>query len=46
MKAPRPVIKLSAPVTGQFWPVPVIYEDARLLAIDKPARRRDSKSWS
>ena len=38
MKAPGPVIKLSAPGTGQFWPVPVVYEDSRLLAIDKPAR--------
>lgn len=38
MKASGPVIKLSAPATGQFWPVPVVYEDSRLLAIDKPAR--------
>ena len=38
MKASGPVIKLSAPGTAQFWPVPVVYEDSRLLAIDKPAR--------
>lgn len=38
MKAQGPVIKLSAPGAGLFWPVPVVHEDARLLAIDKPAR--------
>jgi RluA family pseudouridine synthase len=38
MKASGPVIKLSAPGPGQFWPVPVVHEDARLLAVDKPAR--------
>jgi len=34
MKASGPVIKLSAPGAGQFWPVPVLHEDGRLLAID------------
>jgi len=38
MKGSGPVIKLSAPATGQFWPVPVVHEDTRLLALDKPAR--------
>src|SRR2546422_183315 len=31
------VIKLSAPETGEFWPIPVLWEDARLLALDKPS---------
>ncbi len=31
-----PVIKLSAPETGQFWAVPVLWEDTRLLALNKP----------
>jgi RluA family pseudouridine synthase len=31
------VIKLSAPATGDFWEIPVLYEDADLLAISKPA---------
>jgi RluA family pseudouridine synthase len=30
------VIKLSAPETREFWPIPVLWEDARLLALDKP----------
>jgi len=30
------LIKLSAPETREFWPVPVLWEDARLLALDKP----------
>ena len=30
------VIKLSAPETRQFWQIPVLWEDARLLALDKP----------
>lgn len=29
-------LKLSAPKTHQFWKVPVLYEDAQLLALDKP----------
>ena len=35
---PLPPIKLSAPQTGEFWEIPVLYEDAQLLALDKPAR--------
>ena len=31
------VIKLSAPAKGGFWEIPVLYEDAELLALDKPA---------
>jgi len=31
-------IKLSSLVTREFWEVGVLYEDADLLAIDKPAR--------
>lgn len=31
------VIKLSAPATREFWEVPVLFEDAHLLALDKPA---------
>jgi RluA family pseudouridine synthase len=31
------VIKLSSPATRQFWEVPVLFEDAHLLALDKPA---------
>lgn len=30
-------IKLSSPETGDFWEVPVLFEDEHLLAIDKPA---------
>ncbi len=32
-----PAIKLSSPETGGFWEIPVIHEDAQLLAVDKPA---------
>ncbi len=32
------VIKLSAPATHEFWEIPVVHEDAHLLALDKPAR--------
>jgi len=31
------VIKLSAPETREFWQIPVLWEDARLLALDKPS---------
>ncbi len=31
------VIKLSSPATRQYWEIPVLYEDDRLLAIDKPS---------
>jgi RluA family pseudouridine synthase len=30
-------IKLSAPATGGFWEIPVLFEDADLLALDKPS---------
>src|SRR3989442_1946521 len=35
-KPAHAVIKLSAPETREFWPIPVLWEDARLLALDKP----------
>lgn len=31
------VIKLSSPATGEFWEIPVLFEDDHLLALDKPA---------
>ncbi len=31
------IIKLSSPSTREFWEIPVLYEDAHLLALDKPA---------
>jgi RluA family pseudouridine synthase len=30
-------IKLSSPAVHEFWEIPVLYEDAHLLALDKPA---------
>lgn len=33
-----PTIKLSAPATGEFWEIPVLFEDEHLLALAKPAR--------
>ena len=33
-----PPLKLSSPATGEFWELEVVHEDARLLAINKPAR--------
>ena len=33
----QPVIKLSSPITGEFWEIPVVYEDAHLLAVNKPS---------
>lgn len=30
-------IKLSSPATREFWEIPVIYEDADLLGLDKPS---------
>jgi 23S rRNA pseudouridine1911/1915/1917 synthase len=30
-------IKLSSPATREFWEIPVLYEDAHLLVLDKPA---------
>ena len=31
------VIKLSSPATSGFWEIPILYEDACLLALDKPS---------
>jgi RluA family pseudouridine synthase len=31
------VIKLSSPATGEYWEVPVLFEDDFLLALDKPS---------
>ncbi len=33
-----PIIRLSSPATHEFWEVPVLYEDAALLAVNKPSR--------
>ncbi|HWD20578.1 MAG TPA: RluA family pseudouridine synthase [Verrucomicrobiae bacterium] len=30
-------VKLSSPATQEFWEVPILFEDADLLALDKPA---------
>ncbi len=38
MTASGPTIKLSAPATGEFWEIPVLFEDDHLLALAKPAR--------
>ncbi len=35
--SPDRVIKLSSASTREFWEIPVLYEDADLLALDKPA---------
>jgi 23S rRNA-/tRNA-specific pseudouridylate synthase len=35
--APVPVIKISAPEVSGYWEVPVLYVDAHLLVLDKPA---------
>jgi RluA family pseudouridine synthase len=32
-----PPVKLSSPETGQFWELPVLWEDGALLALNKPA---------
>ncbi len=31
-------IKLSSPETKEFWEIPVLFEDAHLLALNKPSR--------
>lgn len=31
-------LKLSSPLTREFWEVPVLFEDEHLLAVDKPSR--------
>ena len=38
MSSPLPPLKLSSPATKEFWPLEVLYEDADLLAINKPAK--------
>ena len=38
MNPAAPAIKLSSRATSEFWEIPVLHEDAQLLAIDKPAR--------
>lgn len=30
-------IKLSSPATGEFWEIPILFEDEHLLALNKPA---------
>ena len=32
------VIKLSSLATKEFWEIPILFEDAHLLALDKPSR--------
>ena len=34
----RDALKLSAPATGEFWEIPVVFEDEHLLALNKPPR--------
>lgn len=31
------VIKLSSPATGEFWEIPILYQDEHVLALNKPA---------
>ena len=31
-------VKLSSPDTGEFWEIPVLFEDGHLLALNKPAQ--------
>ena len=31
------ILKLSSPATRGFWEIPILFEDAHLLALDKPA---------
>ena len=31
------IIKLSSPSTHEYWEIPILFEDADLLALDKPA---------
>src|SRR3954452_14673541 len=37
MKSANPIIKLSSPATNEFWEINVVFEDAHLLAVDKPS---------
>ncbi len=32
------VIKLSSPATREYWEIPVLFEDAHVMALDKPTR--------
>jgi RluA family pseudouridine synthase len=31
------IIKLSSPATSEYWEIPILFEDAHLLALNKPA---------
>ena len=31
-------VKLSSPATGEFWEIPVLFEDDHLLALNKPSQ--------
>jgi RluA family pseudouridine synthase len=31
-------VKLSSPATGEFWEIPVLFEDGHLLALNKPGQ--------
>lgn len=33
-----PFIKVSSPTTGEFWKIPVLFEDADLMVLNKPAK--------
>ncbi|MGD1084606.1 MAG: hypothetical protein ABSA47_07635, partial [Verrucomicrobiota bacterium] len=35
-------LKLSSPATGQFWEIPVLWEDDHLLALNQPSDLRVS----
>jgi RluA family pseudouridine synthase len=37
-----PVVKLSSPATAEFWEIPILYEDAEVLALNKPSGLRVS----
>ena len=41
-----PPLKLSSPATHDFWVIPVLWEDAHLLALDKPSRMLTSPDRS
>lgn len=36
-KQAQSLIKLSSPATGEFWEIPLVYEDDYLLAVNKPS---------
>jgi RluA family pseudouridine synthase len=31
------IVKLSSPATGEYWEIPILFEDQHLLALNKPA---------